>query len=141
MQNQSRQTNYQDKPLIQEAKVNRIVPSQKNRSGSVYFHPQHFESARYKEYKEKENETLAHEHTHSKNDCIHKNSGKAFGIQSLLSSIFDFLKTDDGFLILILFLLIIEDSGDDILILAIAYIFISGNNQFQELINRFKFLF
>ena len=116
MQRANRNATYGYDAMVQEVKISRIVPEHENKQKVTHIHPQHIHSI---------DEEIQHVEPEKVKKIQHKNNmlnfNKLFDINKLL----EFAKGDDFIILAVIGLLIIEGTGDIILLLALGYLLIS----------------
>jgi len=100
-------TGCNDRTFVEGAKVSRIIPTPYTVPAHVYYHPQ---------YTEWTNKTDAG-NTEEKNKRL-ANSKDFFS----LNGIWDFLRSEEALILLVLFVLVFEGNTDLILLIALGYL-------------------
>lgn len=132
MYNLGKHPHYDEKIKIQEVKVDKVNSHDSKKSRSSHLHSNcHYQNIHKK-------------HDSIKSDCVIRKSplqtkpAKVINLKQTLSKIPDLLHNDEFLILLIIFLLIHEGTGDIILIILLLYLIIPQNSPILNLFNILK---
>lgn len=128
MQNQNIKNKYEHNACIEDSKVSRVYSEKSRKHGITAPSSEKHENIE-KEHKNKgKKDTGKHsvQSSTARERRVNKPHNPEKNIHILFNRIWDFLKSDDALLIFVLLLLIQDGIDDEILLVLIVYLFISG---------------
>ena len=116
MQKPYRNATYGNNAMVQEVKTSRIEPVHEPKQNVTHLHPQHIHSIDDEIHND---ELEIRKTSHNKKNIL--NFDKLLDI----NKIFEFTKSDEFIILAVIAIVVLEGSGDLILLLALGYLLIS----------------